>query len=123
MRPSIKATLLIALVMALSVSPCIGEVQARSVHSTTQVDIFPQGTLDDAGLWRVGAESSFTHEAADFTESMVAVDRLTMLHARRIHLDTMTVWMLQHRAMSSSTSFNRLHSTSACSRQLHADMC
>lgn len=92
MRPSIKATLLIALVMALSVSPCIGEVQARSVHSTTQVDIFPQGTLDDAGLWTVGAETSFTQEAADYTESMVADDRLTMLHARPIHLDTMTVW-------------------------------
>ena len=92
MRPPTKAFSLIVLLMVLSLSPCMGGSQARSVHSTTDVNLFPQGTFSDAGAWSVGAETSFTQETATYTESMVADDRLTMLHTRPVNLDTMTVW-------------------------------
>lgn len=88
-----RTVLLLVTVMLLSImSPLANHAHARSVHSTTQVDIFPQGTFTNQGLWQVGAETSFTQEAATYTETMVADQRLTMAHHRPIHLDTMTVW-------------------------------
>jgi hypothetical protein len=76
----------------LSISPCLSSAQGRSVHSTSVVDLFPQGEFSYAGAWTVGAETSFTQDAATHTEAMVADQRLTMVHSRPIHLDTMTVW-------------------------------
>ena len=88
-----RTVLLLVTVMLLSImSPLANHAHARSVHSTTQVDIFPQGTFTNQGQWQVGAETSFTQEAATYTETMVADQRLTMAHHRPIHLDTMTVW-------------------------------
>ncbi len=88
-----RTVFLLVIVMLLSItSPLAMHAQARSVHSTTEVDIFPQGTFTDPGQWHVGAETSFTQEAATYTETMVADQRLTMAHHRPIHLDTMSVW-------------------------------
>ena len=92
MRPSNKALTLMLMLLLLTVSPWVASTQARSVHSTSTVDVFPQGSFTDASSWSVGAETSFTQETASHTESMVADQRLTMLHSRPIHLDTMTVW-------------------------------
>lgn len=88
-----RTVLLLVTVMLLSItSPLAAHAHARSVHSTSQVDIFPQGAFTNAGLWQVGAETSFTQESATYTETMVADQRLTMAHHRPIHLDTMSVW-------------------------------
>ncbi len=92
MRPSSKALALVWILLILSVSPCLSGAQGRSVHSTNPVDLFPQGELADENAWTVGAETSFTQEAATHTDTMVADQRLTMIHTRPIHLDTMTVW-------------------------------
>ena len=76
-------------------SPCrLASVKFRPEAFTAprRSTFFPKVRSMTLGLWTVGAETSFTQEAADYTESMVADDRLTMLHARPIHLDTMTVW-------------------------------
>jgi hypothetical protein len=90
----------------LSISPCLSSAQGRSVHSTSVVDLFPQGDLTTGEAWTVGAETSFTQDAATHTETMVADQRLTMVHARPIHLDTMTVW-------SSTSPTNSNYSTGA----------
>ena len=88
-----RTVLLLVTVMLLSItSPLATHAHARSVHSTTQVDIFPQGTFVNQGQWQVSAETSFTQEPATYTETMVADQRLTMAHHRPIHLDTMSVW-------------------------------
>lgn len=92
MRPTNKALTLMLMLLLLTVSPWVTDTGARSVHSTSTVDMFPQGTFTDAAAWSVGAETSFTQESATHTESMVADQRLTMLHTRPVHLDTMTVW-------------------------------
>jgi hypothetical protein len=92
MRPANKALTLMLMLLLLTVSPWVSSTGARSVHSTSTVDLFPQGSFTDAASWTVGAETSFTQEAASHTESMVADQRLTMLHTRPLNLDTMTVW-------------------------------
>ena len=91
MRPANKA-LTLMLLLLLTVSPWVSSTGARSVHSTSTVDLFPQGSFTDAESWSVGAETSFTQETASHTEAMVADQRLTMLHNRPLNLDTMTVW-------------------------------
>ena len=92
MRPANKALALMLMLLFLTVSPWVSTSGARSVHSTSTVDLFPQGSFTDAASWSVGAETSFTQEAATYTESMVADQRLSMVHTRPLHLDTMTVW-------------------------------
>ena len=62
---------------------------ARSVHSTSAVDVSSRAT--DAASWSVGAETSFTQEAASHT-SHGGRPTLDMLHNRPLNLDTMTVW-------------------------------
>ena len=106
MRPTNKAFTLMLMLLTLTVSPWVTSTDARSVHSTSSVDMFPQGTFTDAAQWSVGSETSFTQETASHTESMVADQRLTMLHTRPIHLDTMTVW-------SSTSPTNSNYSTGA----------
>ena len=92
MRTRATLTSLVLVIVMLSLSPLLAVAQARSVHSTVDVDLFPQGTFAEAQHWNVGAETSFTKESATYTEAMVADARLTMLHTRPLHLDTMTVW-------------------------------
>ena len=106
MRPANKALTLMLMLLMLTVSPWVSSTGARSVHSTNTVDLFPQGSFTDDASWSVGAETSFTQEAASHTESMVADQRLTMLHTRPLHLDTMTVW-------SSTSPTNSNYSTGA----------
>lgn len=94
------------LLLVSTASPVLMTAHARSVHSTSTVDLFPQGSLTDASAWTVGAETSFTQEPATYTEAMVADQRLTMVHQRPLHLDTMTVW-------SSSSPTNSNYSVGA----------
>jgi len=106
MRPHGKVLFLVLMLLMFSASPLLTAGQARSVHSTMDVDLFPQGNFADAGYWNVGAETSFTQESASYTETMVADQRLTMLHTRPVHLDTLTVW-------SSTSPTNSNYSTGA----------
>ena len=92
MRNSASAVQLVVLLVMVSLAPLATTGQARSVHSTSVVDLFPQGNMAEPTAWSVGAETSFTQESATYTETMVADQRLTMLHQRPVHLDTMTVW-------------------------------
>ena len=91
----------VLLLLLTTASPMVMSTSARSVHSTSDVDLFPQGGLSNPSDWSVGAETSFTQEGATYTESMVADQRLTMVHQRPLNLDTMTVW-----ASSSPTDSN-----------------
>ena len=83
----------ILLLLATSaLTPLAANVEGRSVHSTSVVDLFPQGAFADASDWALNSETSFTQEEALYTETMVADQRLTMAHHRPVHLDTMLVW-------------------------------
>lgn len=92
MRTSVMAPFLVLLLVITSVAPVIDQGEARSVHATRQVDMLPQGDFSNAGAWQTVTQTSFTEDAATYTEAMVADDRLTMVHQREVNLDTITVW-------------------------------
>ena len=78
-----------------------GAVSARSVHQTNTVDIFPQGEFSQPSNWTLGAFTSFSEDSAIYTDTMVADQRLTMVHNRPLHQDSMIFW-----AQSTPTEHN-----------------
>ena len=94
MRRKLNAVLLFLVLSLALTSPLISTSSARSVHETTTYDLFPQGDLTDSGQWTVGATTSFTSQPATYTESMVADQRITMVHERPQNTDTLSYWGL-----------------------------
>ena len=94
MRRKWNAVLLFFVLSAALASPLVSTSSARSVHETSDYDLFPQGDLTDASQWTVGATTSFTSQPADYTESMVADQRMTMVHQRPQNTDTLSYWSL-----------------------------
>jgi len=81
------ATLLV-LIMLLPALPAA----ARSVHSTADVDLLPQGVFDDSTAWTLDDSVSFSTAPAQHTQAMVADDHLTFMHERPENLVAQTVW-------------------------------
>ena len=75
-------------------SPLLSSTSARSVHDTASYNLFPQGDLVDSAQWGVGATTSFTTQPASYTDSMVADQRITMVHERSQNTDELTYWGL-----------------------------
>ena len=94
MRRKWNATFLFFVLGFALASPLFSTATARSVHETMPVDLFPQGDLTDASLWSDGATTSFTSQPASYTDSMVADQRITMVHQRPQNTDTMSYWGL-----------------------------
>lgn len=67
-------------------------VAGRSVHQTNTVDLFPEGSFSQPSSWTLGAFTSFSEDPATYTDSMVADQRMTIVHQRPQNLDTMTFW-------------------------------
>ena len=67
-------------------------VAARSVHSTSDVDIFPQGEISTEDPWYLENKITFTQENADYTTSMVEDNRITFVHSRPTNLQTVQMW-------------------------------
>ena len=81
------ATILILLLCNLTTN-----VVARSVHSTSDIDIFPQGNIVSEDSWYLDDRITFTQENADYTNSMVADNRITFEHARPANLESVEAW-------------------------------
>lgn len=86
---------LTVLVLMMLVMP-IGITEARSVHSTNSVDMFPQGSMEDSSQWEFKKHLAFTEEdkAEDgqYVSGMVADDHMTLGVSLPEHLDHQTVW-------------------------------
>ena len=67
-------------------------VTARSVHSTSDVDIYPQGEISTEDSWYLDNRITFTQENADYTTSMVEDNRITFEHSRPTNLQTLQMW-------------------------------
>jgi len=63
-------------VLILLMCSSIIEAAARSVHSTEEVDIFPQGQISSNDNWLMDDSITFTNDNALFTESMVKITGL-----------------------------------------------
>lgn len=94
----------VILILVLLVAPAI-PANARSVHSTSDVDIFPQGGMKNSSEWNFQRHLAFTPEDrtedGEHTIGMLADSHITMGIELPEHLDEHTFW-----ASSSSTDSN-----------------
>ena len=92
------------LVLIILLMPA-GMANARSVHSTSTDEMFPQGDMTNASKWEIKRHLAFTAESApqdgQYVMGMVADNQMTMGIQLPEHLDYQTVW-----ASSTSTNSN-----------------
>ena len=81
--------MVILLLMLCSIG---SNVTARSVHSTSDIDIYPQGQISIQDSWYLDNRITFTEENADYTSSMVEDNRITFEHSRPTNLQTLQMW-------------------------------
>lgn len=86
-RYSVATFLLLMLLIAPMTS-----VAGRSVHQTNAVDLFPEGDFASPANWSLSSFTSFSEDPAFYTDTMVADQRLTILHNRPLNHDSMTFW-------------------------------
>lgn len=85
--------LILTFLMMISTTFAMMDVaEARSVHSTTTVDLLPQGDFKNTSAWSTGATTSFSLEPAEYTEAMVLDNRLTFMHERPTNIDGVLFW-------------------------------
>jgi hypothetical protein len=92
MRAKLTSVFLCMMFFGVLLVPTLNPASARSVHETTDYDLFPQGSLTDASDWSIQATTSFTSQPATYTDAMVADQRITMVHQRPQNLDSMEYW-------------------------------
>lgn len=92
MRAKLTSVFLCMMFFGMLLVPTLNPATARSVHETTDYDLFPQGSLTDASDWSMQATTSFTSQPATYTDAMVADQRITMVHQRPQNLDSMEYW-------------------------------
>ena len=68
-RPSLAVLALLLSVMLLPLAP---GVSADTVIRAESVDMFPEGTFDDATDWTLSSLAGFESRPADYTTTMVA---------------------------------------------------
>lgn len=91
-------TLVLVLLMVLALT---SGATARSVHDSTVVDLLPQGEFSNDNNWSLNSRDIFTNQPAEYTEAMIADDKLSIINDRPLNLGEQTVW-----ASSTSTDSN-----------------
>ncbi len=87
-----NATSKVIVILLLLLCSLGSNVAARSVHSTSDVDIYPQGQISTEDSWYLDNKITFTQENADYTTSMVEDNRITFEHSRPTNLQTVKMW-------------------------------
>ena len=86
---------LTVLVLVMLIFPAL-LAEARSVHSTETVEMFPQGNMEDPSQWEFKRHLAFTSESApddgQYVSGMIADDHMTLGISLPEHLDHQTVW-------------------------------
>lgn len=82
--------ILIMLIMPVTLA------EARSVHSTSEVDMFPQGTMQISNDWDFTRHLAFTEEDraddANYVAGMIADNHMTLGINLPEHLDNQMIW-------------------------------
>ena len=92
MRAKLTSVFLCMMFFGVLLVPTLNPGSARSVHETAEYDLFPQGELSNPADWSLQATTSFTSQPATYTDTMVADQRITMVHQRPQNLDSMDYW-------------------------------
>jgi len=83
------------LVLILIIMP-VTMAEARSVHSTSEVEMFPQGTMQVSDDWEFNRHLAFTAEDrpddADYVMGMIADNHMTLGINLPEHLDDQMIW-------------------------------
>ena len=95
---------LTALVLVMLTFPAI-MAEGRSVHATSEVDMFPQGSMEVPDQWEFKRHLAFTSESSpedgEYVSGMIADGHMTLGISLPEHLDQQTVW-----ATTTSTNSN-----------------
>ena len=92
MGETVKRFTLVSLMICVLVFQTFSSVSARSVHSVSDFDLFPQGDLTNPEDWQTDSGVTFLTSNAQYTESMVADNRMTIIHSRPDNLETLSIW-------------------------------
>ena len=86
---------LTVLVLVMLTFPAVF-ADARSVHSTDSVDIFPQGSMDNPEDWNFKKHLAFTPETAqedaEYVSGMIADGHMSLGISLPEHVDHQTIW-------------------------------
>lgn len=83
---------LVSFMVFIMLMQIFSSVSARSVHSVSDFDLFPQGDFTDPGQWQTDSGVSFLTSNAQYTESMIADNRMSIIHSRPDNFQTLSVW-------------------------------
>ena len=97
LRKQISVLLFMLFLLPLFVS----SVNAKSVISTSTVDLFPAGSFDDSTQWQLSSNDGYTTDPAKFTTPMIEDGMVSFTHNRVQTLQSSTVW-----SSASSTDSN-----------------
>tara|TARA_B100000900_G_C20598288_1_gene724357 strand:+ start:545 stop:2938 length:2394 start_codon:yes stop_codon:yes gene_type:complete len=92
MGEQVKRFTLVSFMIFIMIIQVFGSVSARSVHSVSDFDLFPQGDFTNPGDWHLDSGVTFLTSNAEYTESMVADNRMTVLHSRPDNFQTLSIW-------------------------------
>ena len=83
------------LVLIMIIMP-VTMAEARSVHSTSEVEMFPQGTMQVSDDWEFNRHLAFTAEDrpddANYVSGMIADNHMTLGINLPEHLDDQMIW-------------------------------
>lgn len=88
----VAARIPVLIVLIVLMCSSMIDAAARSVHSTEEVDIYPQGQISSNDNWIMEDGITFTSDNALYTESMVEDNRITIQHSRPDNFQTLTMW-------------------------------
>ena len=88
----VAARIPVLIVLIVLMCSSMIDAAARSVHSTEEVDIYPQGQISSNDNWIMEDGITFTSDIALHTESMVEDNRITIQHSRPDNFQTLTMW-------------------------------
>lgn len=92
MRSGIKPAMWTVVVLTILLIAPFSGVAARTIHSAYDVDLLPSGDFSQANLWTVDDTLAYSNIAAEYTESMVADNKLSFVHQRPLNTAVETFW-------------------------------
>ena len=76
-------------------------VDARTVHDTYDVDLFPIGSMDNSTDWDLSDKLAFSEEPSLYTEATIIDGKMSFTHSRSLNSQEQNMW-----ASTSSTNSN-----------------
>ncbi len=92
MGEAVKRFTLVSFMIFIIVFQTFSSVSARSVHSVSDFDLFPQGDFTNPVDWQTDSGVTFLTSNAQYTESMIADNRMTIIHSRPDNFEALSMW-------------------------------